>query len=213
MVRAVIVDDEDAAVVIIQHMIQKSNFPIKITGTAKNGRSALSLIRKEDPELIFLDINMPQMNGFELMQEEPYRKYIIITAYESFQYAQKALRMGAQDILLKPVDYESFCTAIVKATGWKFTGSDMINEIMEYIQHHYAEHIEVNQLAEKYFTSASHISRTFKKYTGHNVLAYLHAVRIQEAIRLIENSTLSIKEIAGTCGYENLNNFYIDGWQ
>lgn len=148
------------------------------------------------------------MNGFEIIQAEPNRKYIIITAYESFQYAQQALRMGAKDILLKPVEYDTFCTSVGRAIGWKFTQNDMANDILEYIQKNYSQRIEVNQLAKTYYTTASHIARVFKKNMGVSVIAYLHGVRMKNAIVMLENTDLGIKEVAESCGYENLNNFY-----
>lgn len=208
MIRTIIADDEPAAGIIIRHLVQKSKMPIEIIGTGTDGQMTLDMIRSKNPELIFLDIQMPRMNGFEIIQAEPNRKYIIITAYESFQYAQQALRMGAKDILLKPVEYDTFCTSVGRAIGWKFTQNDMANDILEYIQKNYSQRIEVNQLAKTYYTTASHIARVFKKNMGVSVIAYLHGVRMKNAIVMLENTDLGIKEVAESCGYENLNNFY-----
>ena len=202
MIRAIIADDEPAAGIIIRHLVQKSKMPIEIIGTGTDGQMTLDMIRSKNPELIFLDIQMPRMNGFEIIQAEPNRKYIIITAYESFQYAQQALRMGAKDILLKPVEYDTFCTSVGRAIGWKFTQNDMANQKKS------SPSIEVNQLAKTYYTTASHIARVFKKNMGVSVIAYLHGVRMKNAIVMLENTDLGIKEVAESCGYENLNNFY-----
>lgn len=208
MIRAIIVDDEPAAAIVIRHLVQKSKLPIEITNVATDGHMALDVIRSEKPELVFLDIQMPRMNGFELIQAEPHHRYIIITAYESFDYAQQALRMGAKDILLKPVEYEAFCYAVARAMAWKFTRSDMTNDILEYIQKNFSQRIEVNDFAKMYFTSASHIARTFKKNVGISVMAHLHRVRMNNALKMLEDTDLVIKEVAEACGYENLNNFY-----
>ena len=209
MIRAIIADDEPAAGIVIRHLVQKSKLPIEIIGVATDGQKALDMIRAKKPELVFLDIQMPRMNGFEIIQAEPHRKYIIVTAYESFQYAQQALRMGAKDILLKPVEYDTFCSSVGRAIGWKFTQNDMTNDILEYIQKNYAQNIEVNQLAKLYYTTASYIARVFKKNMGTSVLAYLHGIRIKNAIDMLENTDFGIKEIAERSGYENLNNFYM----
>ena len=209
MIRAIIADDEPAAGIVIRHLVQKSKLPIEIIGVATDGQKALDMIRAKKPELVFLDIQMPRMNGFEIIQAEPHRKYIIVTAYESFQYAQQALRMGAKDILLKPVEYDTFCSSVGRAIGWKFTQNDMTNDILEYIQKNYAQNIEVNQLAKLYYTTASYIARVFEKNMGTSVLAYLHGIRIKNAIDMLENTDFGIKEIAERSGYENLNNFYM----
>lgn len=65
MIRAVICDDEKAALNIIRYFIESANLPIEIVGMAENGRDALKLIRDLKPELAFMDIRMPYMDGFE----------------------------------------------------------------------------------------------------------------------------------------------------
>ncbi|HIX58845.1 MAG TPA: response regulator, partial [Candidatus Blautia gallistercoris] len=124
MIRAVICDDEPAAANIIRHFIEGEKLPIEIVGTAENGREAINLIEKEEPELVFMDIHMPCMNGFEVISQVPESKFIIITAYDSFLYAQKALRLGASDILSKPIELEQLRDAIIRAVGWEFTSND-----------------------------------------------------------------------------------------
>ncbi len=208
MIKAIIADDEPAAAMMIHHLITESELPIEIVGTANDGAAALSLIRSKHPDLVFIDIQMPCMNGFQVIQEEPNCRYIIITAYESFQYAQQALRLGAKDILLKPVEYDAFCHSVGKAIGWKFTKNALTNEILAYIQANYQTNIEVNQLAKQYYTTASHVTRTFKKHMGVGIVAYLHGVRIKNAVEMLEKTDVGIKEVSIACGYENLNNFY-----
>lgn len=208
MIRALIVDDEPAAAGIIRYFINMSHLPIEIVGEARDGAAAMGLLERQNPALVFLDIQMPNMNGFELMQARPDYAYIVITAYESFQYAQQALRLGAKDILLKPVEFDALERAITRALGWKFTGNALTNSVIEYVRGHYGEKIEVNDLARRNYTTASHIARTFKRYMGTTVVTYLHQVRIENAAEMIRSTDLGIKEISERCGYDNINNFY-----
>ena len=69
MIRAVICDDEDAALKIITYSIENQGIPIEIVGTASDGKEALALIKKENPNLVFLDIEMPGKDGFETIKE------------------------------------------------------------------------------------------------------------------------------------------------
>ena len=62
MIRAVICDDEKAALTIISYFIQQEHLPIRLVGTAEDGRQALELIQREKPDLIFMDIQMPYMD-------------------------------------------------------------------------------------------------------------------------------------------------------
>ena len=83
MIKAIIVDDEPAVSEILTFFIKKNELPIDIVGTAEDGREAMALIEKEKPRLVFLDIQMPIMNGFEVMEEsDSETDFIIITAFE-----------------------------------------------------------------------------------------------------------------------------------
>ena len=208
MIRAVICDDEKAAQNIIRHFVEAQILPVEIVGTAENGREAWKIIQKEKPDLVFMDIHMPYMNGFEIIQKLTDTKVIIITAYDSFEYAQKALRLGAMDILSKPIEFEQLKQAIVRAVGWKFTGNEIANTVLEYIHAHYYEKMELETLANYTFCSPSHIARVFKKHTGMTVISYVHKVRIEKSIEKMTEEGLSVKEAAEEVGYQSLNNFY-----
>ena len=208
MIRAVICDDEKAALNIIRHFIEAEKLPIQIVGTAENGRDAWNLIQCEKPDLVFMDIHMPYMNGFEIIQKMKDTKVIIITAYDSFEYAQKALRLGASDILSKPIDMEQLKQAVIRAIGWSFTGNEVVDTILAYLYGHYAEKIELETLAQLTYCTESHIARVFKKHTGTTIISYVHKIRIEKSIQMMEEQNLSVKEVALVAGYQNLNHFY-----
>ena len=208
MIRAVICDDEKAALNIIRHFIEAEKLPIQIVGTAENGRDAWNLIQCEKPDLVFMDIHMPYMNGFEIIQKMKDTKVIIITAYDSFEYAQKALRLGASDILSKPIDMEQLKQAVIRAIGWSFTGNEVVDTILAYLYGHYAEKIELETLAQLTYCTESHIARVFKKHTGTTIISYVHKIRIEKSIQMMEEENLSVKETALAAGYQNLNHFY-----
>src|SRR5690554_3485008 len=107
-IRTLVVDDESLArrglVVRLQDFKQ-----IEILQECQSARQALEIIGREQPDLVFLDIQMPGMNGFELLREVQYHGYkmpliVFVTAYD--QYAIKAFEVRAIDYLLKPVDHE-----------------------------------------------------------------------------------------------------------
>ena len=208
MIKGGICDDEKAALNIIRHLIEAKKLPIEIAGTAENGRDAWNLIQCVKPDLVFMDIHMPYMNGFEIISKMKERKVIIITAYDSFEYAQRALRLGASDILSKPIEFEQLEQAIIRAIGWNFTGNEVVDTILAYIYEHYNEQIELDTLAELTFCTPSHIARLFKKYMGMTIISYVHKVRIEKSIFLMDEKKLAIKEAAETVGYQNLNHFY-----
>ena len=106
MLNIVIIDDDENAIRVLIKLLKKlSSFEIQITGTAVNLDDGIILIKKGHPDIVFLDINMPERNGLEIYNEFkslPF-KIIIYTAYN--QYALDALKIAASGFLLKPVDF------------------------------------------------------------------------------------------------------------
>lgn len=212
MIKVVIADDEKAVSKIIQHFIEREKLPLQVEGIALDGESALRMIREKEPDLVFLDIKMPLLDGFEVMKAVQAMKLdvkiVIITAYESFEYAQRALRMGAMDIILKPIEYEQFTQALRRSVGWNFTANDLVNQVLEYIHTHYTEKIELQLLSEQFHVTASYLSKQFKRYVDTNLISYVNRIRIEHAVDLLKNEHNSIQEVARQVGYENVNYFY-----
>lgn len=111
-IRTVIVDDEIMARNRIRHLLLEES-DIEVVGEAGSGPEALALIRSLRPELVFLDIQMPGLDGFQVLaalERECLPAVIFVTAYD--QYALKAFAAHALDYLLKPFDNERFREAL-----------------------------------------------------------------------------------------------------
>ncbi|MGB9178571.1 MAG: LytTR family DNA-binding domain-containing protein [Pyrinomonadaceae bacterium] len=114
-IRALIVDDEPLARERIRALLADEN-GVEIIGECADGRSAVSLIKTESPDLLFLDVQMPEMSGFEVLEKigaQHVPSIIFVTAYD--QYALRAFDVHALDYLLKPFDRERFQTALERA--------------------------------------------------------------------------------------------------
>jgi len=110
--KALIIDDEAPAREILRHLLRDIS-EIEIVGEAENGFEAMKMIRDENPELIFLDIQMPKISGFELLEVlDEIPKVIFTTAFD--QYAIEAFEKGAVDYLLKPINKERLKKAIFR---------------------------------------------------------------------------------------------------
>src|SRR5512144_2309269 len=107
-IRVMIVDDEPIACRRVQRLL-KTEPNIEIIKTASNGRDAVEGIQKLNPDLVFLDIQMPGMDGFEVLRSlEPQHmpQIVFVTAYD--RYAIRAFEVHALDYLLKPFDQDRF---------------------------------------------------------------------------------------------------------
>lgn len=111
--RALIVDDEPAACERLNRMLLRINAPCEIIGTAANGFDALIAINNEKPDVVFLDIELPGMNGIEMLRHCMYDPFIIFTtAYD--QYAIDAFEAKTVSYLVKPISESRLLTAVNK---------------------------------------------------------------------------------------------------
>ena len=115
MASVIIVDDELNALKMLELELNQSFSDLEIIGTFQNPLDALSVIQKEQPDILFVDIEMPNLNGFDLVRELDIKntQVIFVTAYS--QYAIQAIKANALDYLLKPLDSNELILAVNKA--------------------------------------------------------------------------------------------------
>lgn len=105
MIKLLIVDDEQIEREGMQAILEKT-YPEHIIKQAKNGKMAVQMASEFQPDVIFMDIKMPGMNGLEAVEQisanHPYIKFIMVTAYDTFDYMRHAIKLGVKDYLLKP---------------------------------------------------------------------------------------------------------------
>lgn len=111
--KALLIDDERLARVELRRLLA-AHREVEIVGEAREGREALELVAKLSPDLLFLDIQMPGMSGFDLLERlEDVPRVIFTTAYD--EYAIKAFEVNALDYLLKPIAPERLAAALGRA--------------------------------------------------------------------------------------------------
>src|SRR5664279_6181294 len=115
MITAIIVDDEPYSCEALATMLEKYCAEIKVLDLCYSAASAIVSINEMKPEILFLDIEMPYMNGFEMLEKLPGMNFKLIFTTSYDQYAIKAIRFSALDYLLKPVDKDDLQKAVQKA--------------------------------------------------------------------------------------------------
>ncbi|MBO7366401.1 MAG: response regulator transcription factor [Bacteroidales bacterium] len=116
MIRCIIVDDEPLAIKMLENYVERTPF-LKLEASYTDPVIALSGIREKEPELVFLDIQMPDLNGMELSRMIPSGTRIIFTTAFK-QFAFESYEVSALDFLLKPIRYLKFLEAAEKARKW-----------------------------------------------------------------------------------------------
>ena len=224
--KVVIVDDDDVALENLSFELWK-DARFSLEGTARNGRKGKKLIMKVQPDLLFLDVEMPDMTGLELLQE--IRDYVswnmrvvFYTAYD--KYMIQAIREAAFDYLLKPFRFEDLeeCIRKVRLKVHKAdtpleeqilfskelqVKNSYIKNAVTYVRKHYAEEISSVMVAEELDINPAYFCRLFKKETGYTFGQYLTNYRIHVAEGLLNNFDLRINEVAEQVGIPDSNYF------
>ena len=173
-------------------------------------------MQEEMPDLVVTDIKMPIMDGIalaeEIMEKYPAVKVIIVTAYDDFKYAQKALRAGAVDFILKPLKRQEVKDALLRVGRQIETveegAKDVIDQIRDYMEENYAQSsLSLSKVAEKYYLNSSYLSRTFRKKTGVPFVEYLNKIRIKHACDYLKSGNWKVYEIAEKVGIPNPDYF------
>ena len=115
MLKSIIIDDEVNSRELLTTLLQNYTEDVKVLGSAINVREGLNLINAHKPDIIFLDIEMPDGTGFELLDTLASAQYLICFTTGYDQYAIKAIEYGAFGYLLKPIDLENLRKVVTKA--------------------------------------------------------------------------------------------------
>ena len=113
MLKTIIIDDEPYCCETIVTLLE-DNQDVEIVSICHSAADALTAIQKYSPDLVFLDVEMPKMNGFEMLEQLPLISFHLIFTTSYDQYALKAIRFSAIDYLLKPIDAAELQAAIKK---------------------------------------------------------------------------------------------------
>lgn len=115
MLHAVIIDDEANGVKSLELLVQKFVPDVKVVASTTSAVEGIDLINNFRPDIVFLDINMPVLNGFQVLENLDYKKFCLIFTTAHREHALKALKQNATDYLLKPVDIEELRKAVERA--------------------------------------------------------------------------------------------------
>lgn len=119
MIKTLIIEDEQKSRELMAMLIEKNCPQLQVIGAAKNVSEGIEMIRSLNPDLIFLDIAMPDGTGFDLLEAVQGKKFEIIFSTASDKHALKAIKYSACDYLLKPIDVEELKSAVEKVAQKK----------------------------------------------------------------------------------------------
>ncbi|MBU9728572.1 response regulator transcription factor [Diplocloster modestus] len=238
MIKVLLVEDEDLIRQGLKLTTTWSDFGSEIIGEAADGEEGREMILRLKPDLVITDIKMPKLSGLEMiesLQDEISCEYIILSGYDEFAYAKRAMRMGVRGYLLKPIDdkeLEEVMSSTIKSIrekqavykslseklGKEFTEEQKavdfgnlqdkyLARACEIIHSRYQEDLTLRNVADELNISDSYLGKLFKTKTSYTFLEVLTLYRIKGAVDLLKNSDLKVYEIAYAIGYGDAKYF------
>jgi YesN/AraC family two-component response regulator len=210
-----IVEDEPLERFCLRKIIQKRYFNINILEDAINGPDAVEKAKIYRPDIILMDVRLPELTGLEaqksIIRFLPNVKTIILTAYNEFDYAQEAIKYGVVEYLLKPVkptDLQvSIDLAIESLTKDNVQNKNIViddnilKNVLNYIDNNYCSELTINTVAELVHFNPQYFSRYFKKEMGITFTEYVTTLRIEKAKKLLVETNYPIYRIAAELGF------------
>ncbi|MCU6709933.1 response regulator [Paenibacillus sp. J5C_2022] len=258
MHKVFLVDDERWILESIKAKVDWESLELEFAGQASNGLDAYGMIQQTRPELVLTDIRMPGMNGLQLMESIKKlglsTRFVVISGYAEFDYARKALELGALGYVLKSMERQELNDTLrnvkrsIDSTGTasrylllyeqlrgRFSDLDELNnyllqailrssaelplptaeqtasvtgtfnKIVKYIQEHFNESISIGQIADHFDLHPNYISQLFRREKDTTFTAFLLQIRLDRACLLLEETNMTVNEIAEKVGY---NDYY-----
>ncbi|MFC5987688.1 response regulator [Marinicrinis lubricantis] len=218
MYRLLLVEDERWVRIALKKTLEKVNLPIQVVGELSHGLEAIDWLKTNQADLVITDIRMPFMDGInllEMLQEHSsHPDVMIISGYDDFSYAQRAVRLNAVDYLLKPVEAGELKSSLQKwldrrgafsmKEGEAVRGElSPVGQILSYIESAGDVHMSLAEAAERVHLNPSYFCKLFKQTTGMNYKEYVAGLRMKEAERLLDTTSLRVCEIAERLGYRD----------
>ena len=191
---------------------------------AANGNQALQLAGAGQIDLALLDIRMPGLDGIAVARELrgmwPSIRIIFITAFDHFDYALEALRLGVDEYLVKPAAPDAVRNTVLRSLqssgrrngiGTAGDGADIpgsrgngtVDRALQYMKAHLAEQISLAAVATAVGASSTHLSHLFGKFGGSTFVHSLCELRVNAATSLLETGKWRIKEVCAMVGFND----------
>lgn len=227
--KIIIAEDEQRTRQGLEKLISSIEGDYEVIATAANGQTALDLILQLNPDLVFVDIKMPFLDGLSLIRSVRSRslptEFVVISAYADFQFAQESIALEVAGYLLKPPTREEIHKVLQKISArlekkqvhpvqeqWSLRekypdAHPIILRALDVIQAGYAGKISQKNLAGDLGLSPEYFSYLFNKNIGKNFSTFLRDYRIEQAMRLYRTGKCSRKEVPYEVGFSDSKYF------
>ena len=226
MYKVMLVDHEPNAIQEVYDKVPWDKHDCEIVAVASNGLDASELAHKETPDIMFVSIYLPRMDGLSLVaalrNEFPKLQITILSEYSDFSYAQRGIELGVSRYLIKPVRIPELISALkamisqlefysqitFPPTSDELVADNrIVQNALDYMEENYNEHLTLPVVADQIFVSQWHLSKLISRTRGESFNDILNGIRISRAKELLEHTNLQIQEISSRVGFNDVTHF------
>ncbi len=206
MYRVMIIDDERSLRNLLKLTVSWKELGLEVVGEASSGIEAINSIDDLRPDIVFVDIRMPFMNGIEFsklaIKRYPRLRIIILTAFNEFEYARECIGIGVAEYLLKPIvrsEVNEACKKVIDQLEKMKPEEETVTieeynetaKIQDFIRKNYHDsELNLTSIAQEFGFNSSYLSRRFKADVGINLIDYIAKCRMEKAIECVKMKKL-----------------------
>lgn len=237
MYKLIIADDEQIVLDGIADTIPWNDYGITVVGKANNGKDLMELAILHNADIVLTDIRMPEMDGLDAIGRLQNLindvEFVVITAYQEFEYAKKAIELGVTGFITKPVLKKEVIDQVLlakkKSEERRINNEALasIKEVLErneesnkfkvpetaieraisYMRNHIDKGVMMTEVAEYMNMNPSYFSRYFKEDMGISFIDFVKNLKIERAKELLDTSNMKIYEISSSLSYNSVQYF------
>lgn len=229
--KLLVAEDEPIERMVLCRTLRKNLGEFLEIHEAENGIEALELYRREQPQIVILDVEMPGISGLEaarrIRAEGGLCAVVFLTGFENFAYAKQAIEVRALDYLLKPYEEQELICAVEESIQYVRKLSELMalvpaeppaeqegevteirlaalrNTVRSFIDERYTQPLSMQDAAKAMGYSETYFCRLFKQCFGVNFSTYLNEFRVEKAKEMMADTRTSIRQISTACGYSD----------
>jgi YesN/AraC family two-component response regulator len=227
--RLLLVDDEELSRRAIRITLEREMPQIEIVGEASDGVEAVERVEELRPDLVLMDIKMPEQNGLQaadaLRKKGDPARIVFLSAYDEFEYARVAIELHADAYLLKPIETAELVRVLRECESRIHVGTDprrarsstlphgvsepswRLQRALEYVDSNLSGDLFLEDVAREVGVGAQHLCRLFRTELDDSFTRYVNQRRIDHSCHLLASTTLNVSEIADKVGFGDANYF------
>ena len=233
MYKVLLVEDEEIIRKGLMYLVDWEKEDCVVVGEAGDGVEGAEKIRKLRPDMVITDVRMPFLSGLDMLEQTrsiPYAA-IVISGYDEFEYAQRAISLDVTEYLLKPVDFTALHKALIRVKekidtlrqferqvqarpvqihlpdGLPEPGNRYVRKVLQITESQYSQKILLQDVCEDLGVSSVYLQTKFKEEMHYTFHDYLNRYRIQQAVKKMKETDYKVYEIADMVGFSDYKYF------